>query len=223
MSLSESTPSLVFVPEMTTNSSESQRRRSWLRRWVYLPPIAAAILVTLLVLAWLEWQPFSIPSGSMVPTLEAGDYAFAWHYHFIKPQRGDVAVFRTRVQGGTDFVKRIVGMPGDRLRLAAGEIYINGVPLQRRRIEDKKAPQYVEIAPGGRQYRILKGEGFPERDNRPEIVVPPDHYYMLGDNRDNSLDSRDAEIGLVAGDDLIGRMEMIFWSQQPSRIGKTVD
>jgi signal peptidase I len=70
---------------------------------------------------------------------------------------------------------------------------------------------------------MLKGEGFPERDNRPEIVVPPDRYYMLGYHRDNSLDGRDAQIGLVARDDLVGRMEMIFWSARPSRIGNTVD
>lgn len=164
------------------------------------------------------------------PTLEIGDYAFARHFHFIEPRRGDVVVFETH---DTYFVKRIVGRPGDRLRLAAGAIYINGIPLQRLPVADDRAPkgseprrqqpQYVEIPPGGRRYRILKGEGFPERDNRPEIVVPPDRYYTLGDHRDNSLDSRDAQIGLVARDDLVGRIDMIFWSAQPNRIGKTVD
>jgi signal peptidase I len=208
---------------------EPPQRRRWLRHWVYIPTTLAAMVVVPLLLARLEWQPFSIPSASMEPTLEIGDYAFARHFHFIEPRRGDVVVFETH---DTYFVKRIVGMPGDRLRLVAGAVHIDGVPLQRLPVADDQTPkgsqprrqqQYVEIAPGGRAYRVFKREGFPERDNRPEIVVPPDRYYMLGENRDNSVDSRDAQIGLVARDDLVGRMEMIFWSAQPSRIGKTVD
>jgi signal peptidase I len=100
-------------------SAETAPRRRYLRHWIYIPPTLAAIVVTLLLLARLEWQPFSIPSGSMEPTLEIGDYAFARHFHFIEPRRGDVVVFETH---DTYFVKRIVGMPGDRLRLAAGAI-----------------------------------------------------------------------------------------------------
>jgi signal peptidase I len=217
---------------MTTDTVELERPRRWLRHWVYIPPTLAAMVTVLLILARFEWQPFNIPSASMAPTIEVGDFVFVRHYRFIAPQRGDVAVFLVR-EDGYHYVKRIVGMPGDRLRLAAGEVYINGVPLQRRRIEDYQIPedvsvrgpdpQYVEIAPGGRQYRILKRGGFPERDNRPEIVVPPDRYYMLGDNRDNSVDSRDPKIGFVALDDLVGRTDAIFWSARPSRIGKTID
>jgi signal peptidase I len=188
------------------------------------------MVTVLLILARLEWQPFNIPSASMSPTMEVGDFVFVRHYRFIEPQRGDVAVFQSHLQGRPDFVKRIVGMPGDRLRLVGGEVHINGVPLQRQRIEDYRLsrisgsqPQYVEIAPGGRHYRILKGEGFPERDNQAEITVPRDHYYMLGDNRDNSLDSRDPQVGLAAREELVGRMDAFFWSARPSRIGKTID
>jgi signal peptidase I len=107
-------------------SAETAPRRRYLGHWVFIPPTLAAMVVVPLLLARLEWQPFSIPSASMKPTLEIGDCAFARHFHFIEPRSGDVVVFETH---DTHFVKRIVGMPGDRLRLAAGAIYINGIPL----------------------------------------------------------------------------------------------
>lgn len=134
-------------------------------------------------------------------------------------------VFRATFFQGTPFVRRIIGIPGDRVQLKQEPIYLNSVVLERRAVEVGETPGARELveALGGRSYHILKDAGFSWRDDTAEIAVPPDQYYVLGDNRDNAVDSRDEQIGLVARDTPIGRVQRFYWSPQWSRIGKAVE
>ncbi|MEK9831599.1 MAG: signal peptidase I [Alphaproteobacteria bacterium] len=193
------------------------------------------------VVRTFAYQPFNIPSGSMIPTLLIGDYLFVSKFSYgysrysfplgigffngrilgSAPERGDVAVFRHPPTNREDFIKRIVGMPGDRIQMISGRLHINGEAVARRRIEDhlsrdalgqvRRVPQYEETLPNGRTYVIR--EGFGDRgpaDNTREFVVPSGNYFAMGDNRDDSNDSRGW--GFVPADNLIGRAEILFYS-----------
>jgi signal peptidase I len=193
------------------------------------------------VVRTFAYQPFNIPSGSMIPTLLIGDYLFVSKFSYgysrysfplgigffngrilgSAPERGDVAVFRHPPTNREDFIKRVVGMPGDRIQMISGRLHINGEAVARRRIEDhlsrdalgqvRRVPQYEETLPNGRTYVIR--EGFGDRgpaDNTREFVVPPGNYFAMGDNRDDSNDSRGW--GFVPADNLIGRAEILFYS-----------
>jgi signal peptidase I len=193
------------------------------------------------------FEPFNIPSGSMVPTLLVGDYLFVSKYsygysrHSVafglplfdgrvlaagEPERGDVAVFKLPRDDSTDYIKRIVGLPGDRVQVVRGILHIDGQPVRRERIEDvtvaeRGVPisyrQYVETLPNGRQHRILEITDTGSLDNTPEFVVPAGHYFMMGDNRDNSLDSRVTSlVGFVPAENLVGRAEFLFFSLDDS-------
>ncbi len=177
----------------------------------------------------------------MKPTLLVGDYLFVSKYSygysrysfpfgfppfsgrfFESPvERGDVAVFRNPKQLDQDYIKRIVGLPGDRIQVKAGILHINGEPVTRERIEDFEiAPnygvaQYIETLPNGRRYRILEASGDTGMyDNSSEYPVPEGHYFAMGDNRDNSSDSR--VIGTVPAENLVGRAEFLFFSTDGS-------
>ena len=200
------------------------------------------------VVRTFAFQPFNIPSGSMIPTLRIGDYLFVskFSYGYSRysmplgigffngrifggaPDRGDVAVFRYPPTNREDFIKRIVGMPGDRVQMVAGRLHINGEAVPRRRIEDhlsrnqrgqvRRAPQYEETLPNGRTYVIR--ESFGDRgpaDNTPEFVVPANNYFAMGDNRDNSFDSR--EWGFVPLRNIKGRARMVWLSYDKCMTG----
>ncbi len=224
-----------------------------------------AALIALVVRTFL-YEPFNIPSGSMMPTLLVGDYLFVskiaygyGRYSFPfglagfegriwpdEPIRGDVVVFRPPGEPETDFIKRVIGLPGDRVQLQDGSLHLNGQRVERRRIEDyadadnrfgSPVPQYIEILPGGIQHRIIEISGDEgDLDNTPVYVVPEGHYFMMGDNRDGSNDSRpwdrssgigiDGEIGaanaqildkvgFVPRDHLVGPAQILFWSYGP--------
>jgi signal peptidase I len=218
-----------------------------------------------IVIRTFAYEPFNIPSGSMIPTLLIGDYLFvsktAYGYSKFSfpggivpvkgriwegaPKRGDVVVFRPPGEIDTDFIKRVIGLPGDHIQVTGGILSINGEPVQRRRIEDyvdpddpeqRPIPQYLETLPGGVTHPVLEAAGDAgPLDNTPVYIVPPDHYFMMGDNRDNSNDSR-ATIGAAAGgkcsgdtidesnadclgtvgfvpeENLIGPAKILFWS-----------
>jgi signal peptidase I len=194
----------------------------------------------------IAFEPFNIPSGSMEPTLLVGDYLFVAKYSygwstyslpfspnlfsgrifFTAPKRGDVAVFKLPRDPSIDYVKRIVGLPGDHIQVKQGALYINGEPLARTEagtvtIRDDGPPmtrrQYMETFPGGPTHAILKetDQGWP--NNTQDYVVPQGYVFCMGDNRDNSQDSRWLnEVGFVPMENLVGRAEFIFFSVDAS-------
>lgn len=205
----------------------------------------AIILAVLIRTLWL--QPFHIPSGSMIPTLLIGDNLFVsktaygysrfsipfgadFHYFSgriwgAEPKTGEVAVFRSVVEPGTDYIKRVIGLPGDRIQMKKGLLYINDVlcpvePNGDAQIVDDdgsilKVPQYIETLPNGLKHIIIKKIPFGEGtyDNTPVYHVPDGHYFMMGDNRDGSNDSRaQGVIGYIPFDYLVGRASFIFFS-----------
>ncbi|MBP0616009.1 signal peptidase I [Jiella mangrovi] len=198
--------------------------------------IIQALLLALVIRTFL-FQPFSIPSGSMMPTLLVGDYLFVskWSYGFSKysfpfspdlfegrilssqPHRGDVVVFRKPHEEDVDYIKRLVGLPGDRIQVRDDIFYLNGKPVPRQdagefTFEDgTTAKQYRETLPNGVSYITLDLSPNSPGDNTREFVVPPDHYFMMGDNRDNSLDSR-FDVGYVPFENLVGKAQVIFFS-----------
>jgi len=197
-------------------------------------------LILALVIRTLLFQPFSIPSGSMRPTLLEGDYLFVtkWAYGYSRyslpfspnlfsgrvfgsaPERGDVAVFKYPPNPSLDYIKRVVGLPGDRIQVIDSVLTINGVPVKREKVGEiddidiTERPEPVEVyretLPNGVSYDTLDltPNGF--SDQTREVVVPEGNYFMMGDNRDNSADSR--VFGFVPEENLVGRANIIFFS-----------
>lgn len=207
--------------------------------WDTVKVVIEALLIALVFRTFL-FHPFNIPSGSMEPTLFIGDYLFvskfAYGYSrysfpidlsFIDgriwegtPERGDVAVFRPSREPNTDYIKRVIGLPGDRIQMRDGVLYINDEAVPREPLGEwdgdrsmGAAMQYRETLPNGVSYITLDSRRTAGDDTR-VFEVPPDHYFLMGDNRDNSLDSRflDGPVGFVPAENLVGRAEVIFFS-----------
>ena len=166
-----------------------------------------------------DFRLFSIPSTSMAPTLQINEYVFAMEWQ--KVSRGDVVVYRLPKDERTLYIKRVIGLPGERVQMVGGVLSINGVPVVQKRLDDavlqnygdKPRPvrQWLETLPGGRSHRILDEVDNGFLDNTAEYTVPAGHYFMMGDNRDDSNDSR-AEVGYVPSENLVGKAEIIFYS-----------
>ena len=207
--------------------------------------IVYAVLIAVAVRT-VAYEPFNIPSGSMIPTLLVGDYLFVSKFSygysryslpfglplisgrifFHPPKRGDVAVFKLPTDNTTDYIKRVIGLPGDRIQVREGELYINGKLVPRRRIQDFMYQedgaviplhQYIETLPNGVQHRILKITDNGPMNNTEVYTVPPHEYFMMGDNRDNSEDSRVlSAVGYVPEVNLVGPAEFLFFSTDGS-------
>ncbi|MEM9724151.1 MAG: signal peptidase I [Pseudomonadota bacterium] len=261
--------------------------------------IVYALLIAL-VFRTVFFQPFSIPSGSMKPTLLIGDYLFVSKYSYgfsryalpygnllpretfggrlfgATPERGDVIVFRNPTDENEDYIKRLVGLPGDRVAVRAGVLFLNGDPVKLDRVpsfiepkmrsslanqkcvtgrnlfelrvpEEERAiaqnadnclkVQFKETLPNDTVHFVLNATENNKLDNVTEITVPEGHYFFMGDNRDNSVDSRQPRslrgIGFVPAENLIGRAEMILlsadgpyweiWNWRADRFFKSID
>lgn len=206
---------------------------------LFLPAVIALLIRTFL------FQPFSIPSGSTIPALLPGDYVFANKFAYgysrfslpfevasfpgrvfsADPARGDLVVFRLPKDERTDYVKRVVGLPGDRIQMKDGELLINGTPVRRERMSDLTgidacgpgptgAKRWRETLPNGVSYETLDCVDNGYFDNTMTYTVPAGHLFMLGDNRDNSTDSRlMSAIGFVPIDNVFARVSTIFFSR----------
>jgi len=177
---------------------------------------------------------FSSPSGSMSPTLVEGDYYQTRTLAFVGrlPERGEIVVFRPTSDPDVDFVKRIIGLPGDRIQLREGRLYINDVMVERVELSHEEAaslPQpypddrvYREILPVGASHLISEVSDTAYNDNTLEFVVPAEHVFVLGDNRDRSNDSR-AGLGFIPLAGLHDKPLFIYWSADKSRVGKVLE
>ncbi|MBZ0162609.1 MAG: signal peptidase I [Notoacmeibacter sp.] len=210
--------------------------------------IAGTVAITALVVFVMKSFAFAsnyIPSESMVPTLEVGDRLFVarWPYGVSRyslavnpgfslgggdgrllshvPARGDIVTFAHPANGET-YVKRVIGLPGDRVALSHGRLFINGEIAARRMIStyDYRTPagnvarvtRYAETLPGGAEHAIIERGDDYLADNMNEITVPQGKLFLMGDNRDNSADSRFAEMGFVPLENLEGRVDAVLWS-----------
>ncbi len=212
--------------------------------WESVRTVVYAVLIAMLVRTF-AFEPFSIPSGSMIPTLLVGDYLFVsklsygYSRHsfpfslplvpgenrlmFTPPERGDVAVFKLPTDGKTDYIKRIIGLPGDRIQVREGVLHINGDPVFREPAgtynyrdgygRQVSANRYIEILPGGRRHVIIEVSDHDDGDNTTVYEVPKGHYFAMGDNRDNSRDSRYIDsVGFIPAENLVGRADLLLFS-----------
>jgi len=220
---------------------------SRLRRWTKtVLDLAFVVLVVLAAKAAIA-EPFYVPSGSMEPTLLIGDELLATKFPYgystaslpaildlpssprilgALPKRGDVVVFRWPGDRSQVWVKRVIGLPGDRIAMRGGQVVINGEPAQLVRdglgeMESESGTQtptrrLIETLPGGRQHAIFKIVSREPLDNMPEVTVPAGHLFVMGDNRDNSADSRvpvnAGGVGLLPVTDLVGRVDAVVGS-----------
>jgi signal peptidase I len=213
-----------------------------------LKPLALALAMVLIVRT-VAAEPYTVPTPSMVPTLLVGDKLIASKYAYgysrysspiglmpdfkgrvldRQPERGDVIVFRLPRDTTETYVKRVIGLPGDHVQLKDGRLYINGKLVPRKAAgtfttdlsgRTFTLKRYIETLPGGHAHDVLEISDHEALDNTDEFVVPAGQYFMMGDNRDDSLDSRvSAEaggVGMVPEENLIGRVDRVLYSHDP--------
>ncbi len=239
------------APSVPQNSPENNKeqtpplnaREEWSE---FMKTALIAVLLAMVIRTFL-FEPFNIPSSSMKPTLEIGDYLFVYKpaYGFSKhsfplglapvedrimadgkvPVRGDVVVFFNE-KTNQDYIKRVIGLPGDRVQVTDGELYLNRKKVPREIVGLKKVhegsidqvlTEYTQTLPEGAMFSIYEESDNRPLDNTEEFLVPEGHYFMMGDNRDNSQDSRVLEaVGFVPYKNLVGRASFIFFSTDGS-------
>lgn len=233
-------PASPNMPPVTGNAGRPKKKES-------LFEVGKTIVYALLiagVIRSLLFQPFNIPSGSMEATLLVGDYLFVskWSYGYSRysfpfamipfsgrvmagtPTRGDIVVFKYPVDNSTDYIKRLIGLPGDRIQMKDGVLYINEQAVPKEKADDyidvsggqeRHIPRFKETLPNGVSYYVLDRDTNGSLDDTQVYVVPEGHYFMMGDNRDNSADSR-VDVGYVPFENFIGRAQIIFFSTDGS-------
>lgn len=249
---------------MATSAERTRKKEDG--GWETIKIIIQALLIAFVVRTFF-FQPFNIPSESMVPTLRVGDYLFVnklsygyskYSFNFTfslfgnelfkfgpvpiegrvfsdTPERGDVVVFKLPTDNETDYIKRVIGLPGDEIQVREGVLHINGTPVKMQQVEGfvnpdhvskRRVDQYDETLPNGVTHRIIdiEGSGPPDPrwggrvdpDNTRAYIVPAGHYFMMGDNRDNSTDSRFLnDVGFVPHENLVGKATILFFSHGP--------
>ena len=211
-----------------------------------LKSILIAIFIALLIRSFI-FEPFNIPSGSMKPNLLVGDFIFVskYSYGFSKhslpfsiplipgkifsktPERGDVVVFKTPENNRTDYIKRVIGLPGDKIEIKNGIIFINGSEILRKKLNDfidtdnkttnKRVRMYKEYF-FNKEINILDITDNGIADNTQLFNVPENHFFVMGDNRDNSQDSRFiSTVGFIPYENLVGKAQFIFFSLENAR------
>ena len=233
-------PVAVEPPEPEEAAPPAKQGESWVET---VKTIVYALLIALVIRTFL-FQPFNIPSGSMEATLLVGDYLFVEKFSYgysrnsfpfsfppfhgrvfgSAPTQGDVVVFKMPNQASEhymeDYIKRVIGMPGDKVQMVDGVLYLNDKAVPKVRVADyierdefgivRHVPQFQETLPDGKSYLVLDRETTPY-DNTQPYIVPKGEYFMMGDNRDNSDDSR-GDVGYVPAENLVGRAELRFFS-----------
>ncbi|WP_292225305.1 signal peptidase I [Brevundimonas sp.] len=208
--------------------------------------IVFALLIAMVLRIFL-FQPFTIPSASMEPNLYEGDYIIVskWSYGISKhsipfspplfngrimgsaPKRGDIVVFKLPRDNKTDFIKRVIGLPGDRIQMISNKLYINDKPVQDVVVSTQEVQdifgshpviQARETLPNGKSFMTQDFGPGNDLDDTPVYEVPVGHYFMMGDNRDNSIDSRveqSSGVGMVPAENLVGKAQIILFSWKP--------
>ena len=233
-------PAAPELPVEAAVAEETGHTDSW---WELAKALFYALLIALVVRTFL-FQPYNIPSGSMEGTLLIGDYLFVekFAYGYSKfsfpwgrllpsfdrvlerqPRRGDVIVFAEPSESDPSqvFIKRLIGLPGDRVQMLDGVLYLNDKPVPKVRVADfveinldgyeHHIAQYRETLPDGKSYLVLDSIPDGPSDNTPVYLVPSGHYFMMGDNRDDSDDSRGI-VGYLPAENLVGKAEIEFFS-----------
>ena len=215
--------------------------------------ISLAVFVAILIRSFL-FEPFNIPSGSMKPNLLVGDFIFVSKYSYgysrhsfpfslgdpkgnffskkffsKTPKRGDIVVFKTPENNRTDYIKRVIGLPGDTIKIINGEIIINDSKILRKKVNPFIDTQKNQINYNNgrrRQYleyffdveiRVLDIQDYTFADNTEKFTVPDNHFFVMGDNRDNSQDSRFKNVGYIPFENIVGKAEFIFFSLENAR------
>jgi signal peptidase I len=248
----------VAAPQTAPAASPAKAEKKEDSFFVFLLKLVAIVVI----FRSFFFSPFNIPSESMLPRLQNGDYLLAakWPYGYSKysmpfslpvipgrifpgqPERGDIVIFKAPPGNDVDYIKRVIGLPGDQVQMKGGQLWLNGKPVPKQRVEDfvirqsvntdcispeyeaREAdgaaschyPQYRETLPTGKSYNVLDLGPRPQ-DDTPAVVVPAGHVFLMGDNRDNSMDSRfpaveGAGIGLVPQANLVGRATVMMFS-----------
>lgn len=214
-------------------------------RFETIKTVAVAIALAVIFRSFC-YEPFHIPSGSMKDTLLVGDFIFVSKYSYgysrysfplglpifegrlggtDEPQRGDIIVFRLPRNPHIDYIKRLIGMPGDTVQMKNGVLHLNGKKIPKERVDDyvehqpgnvhmvRHVPKFRETLPNGVSYYVLDDFDNPEADNTQVYTVPEGHYFFMGDNRDNSIDSRFSDdVGFVPAENIVGPAHLIALS-----------
>lgn len=239
---------------MKTKSGSDKGKLAKKESWGEVGKIFLHALIIAFFVRVFFYQPFNIPSGSMQSTLLIGDYLFVSKFSYgysrytfpfgfnlfsgrvlaSEPKRGDVVVFKLPRDNSTDYIKRVIGLPGDVILIRGGALFINGKEVPRRRVDDfvqidedgreRRTPRFEETLPEGVKFFVLDQRTNGDYDNVGPYTVPTGNYFMMGDNRDNSTDSRVPKhrygVGFVPFENLVGRADIIFFSAAVDEPGR---